>query len=230
MLSEEQHNELAAALEGLNLGEDSIEQEQEPQTAEATEEVQETVHESEAPEEVALDADDDHEEEPESGHNIQKPQPQQYQEEESYNYDDGDPYDQRLQMLESRLQENEREAKIRDYMTEMEQQIAVIQQEHPNVDPVALLQHVQHNPDADLMELATSESARIAEMRESIIAEYLESNPNLQQQTPAAPDVPPEVSNKSNTGSRGFAGAKRPTTWEEAHAQAREAIKAAWTG
>lgn len=274
MLSEEQHNELAAALEGLNLGEDSIEQEQELQTAEATEEVQETANESEAPEEVALDADDDYEEEPESGHNvpysrfskviaaknqyadeaeslrqeverlkameqeletlrrynIQQPQPQQYQEEESYNYDDGDPYDQRLQMLEARLQENEREAKIRDYMTEMEQQIAVIQQEHPNVDPVALLQHVQHNPDADLMELATSESARIAEMRESIIAEYLESNPNLQQQTPAAPDVPPEVSNKSNTGSRGFAGAKRPTTWEEAHAQAREAIKAAWTG
>ena len=149
MLSEEQHNELAAALEGLNLGEDSIEQEQEPQTAEATEEVQETANESEAPEEVALDADDDHEEEPESGHNvpysrfskviaaknqyadeaeslrqevdrlkameqeletlrrynIQQPQPQQYQEEESYNYDDGDPYDQRLQMLESRLQE-----------------------------------------------------------------------------------------------------------------------------
>jgi len=274
MLSEEQQNELAAALEGLNLGEEPAAQAPEPEPVEVQEEVSEPVHESEAPEEVALEDSGDDEEVEETGHNvpysrfskviaaknqyadeadtlrqeverlkakeqeletlrrynIQQPQ-QQYQEEESYNYDDTDPYDQRLQMLEGRLAENEREAKIREHMNEMEQQIAVIQQEHPNVDPIALLQHVQNNPDADLMELATSEAARVAEMRESVIAEYLEANPHLQTQAPATPpDVPPEVSNKSNTGSRGFAGAKKPTTWEDAHAQARKAIEAAWTG
>ena len=274
MLSEEQQNELAAALEGLNLGEEPAAQAPEPEPVEVQEEVSEPVHESEAPEEVALEDSGDDEEVEETGHNvpysrfskviaaknqyadeadtlrqeverlkakeqeletlrrynIQQPQ-QQYQEEESYNYDDTDPYDQRLQMLEGRLAENEREAKIREHMNEMEQQIAVIQQEHPNVDPIALLQHVQHNPDADLMELATSEAARVAEMRESVIAEYLEANPHLQTQAPATPpDVPPEVSNKSNTGSRGFAGARKPTTWEDAHAQARKAIEAAWTG
>tara|TARA_Y100000593_G_scaffold21870_1_gene43910 strand:- start:280 stop:1104 length:825 start_codon:yes stop_codon:yes gene_type:complete len=274
MLSEEQQNELAAALEGLNLGEEPAAQAPEPEPVEVQEEVSEPVHESEAPEEVALEDSGDDEEVEETGHNvpysrfskviaaknqyadeadtlrqeverlkakeqeletlrrynIQQPQ-QQYQEEESYNYDDTDPYDQRLQMLEGRLAENEREAKIREHMNEMEQQIAVIQQEHPNVDPIALLQHVQNNPDADLMELATSEAARVAEMRESVIAEYLEANPHLQTQAPATPpDVPPEVSNKSNTGSRGFAGARKPTTWEDAHAQARKAIEAAWTG
>ena len=274
MLSDEQQNELAAALEGLNLGEETAAQAPEPEPVEVQEEASEPVYESEAPEEVALEDSGDDEEVEETGHNvpysrfskviaaknqyadeaetlrqeverlrakeqeletlrrynIQQPQ-QQYQEEESYNYDDTDPYDQRLQMLEGRLAENEREAKIREHMNEMEQQIAVIQQEHPNVDPIALLQHVQHNPDADLMELATSEAARVAEMRESVIAEYLEANPHLQTQAPATPpDVPPEVSNKSNTGSRGFAGAQKPTTWEDAHAQARKAIEAAWTG
>ena len=274
MLSDEQQNELAAALEGLNLGEEPAAQAPEPEPVEVQEEVSEPVHESEAPEEVALEDSGDNEEVEETGHNvpysrfskviaaknqyadeadtlrqeverlkakeqeletlrrynIQQPQ-QQYQEEESYNYDDTDPYDQRLQMLEGRLAENEREAKIREHMNEMEQQIAVIQQEHPNVDPIALLQHVQNNPDADLMELATSEAARVAEMRESVIAEYLEANPHLQTQAPATPpDVPPEISNKSNTGSRGFAGAQKPTTWEDAHAQARKAIEAAWTG
>ena len=274
MLSDEQQNELAAALEGLNLGEEPAAQAPEPEPVEVQEEVSEPVHESEAPEEVALEDSGDNEEVEETGHNvpysrfskviaaknqyadeadtlrqeverlkakeqeletlrrynIQQPQ-QQYQEEESYNYDDTDPYDQRLQMLEGRLAENEREAKIREHMNEMEQQIATIQQEHPNVDPIALLQHVQNNPDADLMELATSEAARVAELRESVIAEYLEANPHLQTQAPATPpDVPPEVSNKSNTGSRGFAGAQKPTTWEDAHAQARKAIQAAWTG
>ena len=274
MLSDEQQNELAAALEGLNLGEEPAAQAPEPEPVEVQEEVSEPVHESEAPEEVALEDSGDNEEVEETGHNvpysrfskviaaknqyadeadtlrqeverlkakeqeletlrrynIQQPQ-QQYQEEESYNYDDTDPYDQRLQMLEGRLAENEREAKIREHMNEMEQQIAVIQQEHPNVDPIALLQHVQHNPDADLMELATSEAARVAELRESVIAEYLEANPHLQTQAPATPpDVPPEISNKSNTGSRGFAGAQKPSTWEDAHAQARKAIEAAWTG
>jgi len=274
MLSDEQQNELAAALEGLNLGEEPAAQAPEPEPVEVQEEVSEPVHESEAPEEVALEDSGDNEEVEETGHNvpysrfskviaaknqyadeadtlrqeverlkakeqeletlrrynIQQPQ-QQYQEEESYNYDDTDPYDQRLQMLEGRLAENEREAKIREHMNEMEQQIAVIQQEHPNVDPIALLQHVQNNPDADLMELATSEAARVAELRESVIAEYLEANPHLQTQAPATPpDVPPEISNKSNTGSRGFAGAQKPSTWEDAHAQARKAIEAAWTG
>ena len=274
MLSDEQQNELAAALEGLNLGEEPVAQAPEPEPVEVQEEVSEPVHESEAPEEVALEDSGDNEEVEETGHNvpysrfskviaaknqyadeaetlrqeverlkakeqeletlrrynIQQPQ-QQHQEEESYSYDDTDPYDQRLQMLEGRLAENEREAKIREHMNEMEQQIATIQQEHPNVDPIALLQHVQNNPDADLMELATSEAARVAEMRESVIAEYLEANPHLQTQAPATPpDVPPEVSNKSNTGSRGFAGAQKPTTWEDAHAQARKAIEAAWTG
>ena len=274
MLSDEQQNELAAALEGLNLGEEPAAQAPEPEPVEVQEEVSEPVHESEAPEEVALEDSGDNEEVEETGHNvpysrfskviaaknqyadeadtlrqeverlkakeqeletlrrynIQQPQ-QQYQEEESYNYDDTDPYDQRLQMLEGRLAENEREAKIREHMNEMEQQIATIQQEHPNVDPIALLQHVQNNPDADLMELATSEAARVAELRESVIAEYLEANPHLQTQAPATPpDVPPEISNKSNTGSRGFAGAQKPSTWEDAHAQARKAIQAAWTG
>tara|TARA_Y100001973_G_scaffold21925_1_gene32533 strand:- start:279 stop:1103 length:825 start_codon:yes stop_codon:yes gene_type:complete len=274
MLSDEQQNELAAALEGLNLGEEPAAQAPEPEPVEVQEEVSEPVHESEAPEEVALEDSGDNEEVEETGHNvpysrfskviaaknqyadeadtlrqeverlkakeqeletlrrynIQQPQ-QQYQEEESYNYDDTDPYDQRLQMLEGRLAENEREAKIREHMNEMEQQIATIQQEHPNVDPIALLQHVQNNPDADLMELATSEAARVAELRESVIAEYLEANPHLQTQAPATPpDVPPEISNKSNTGSRGFAGAQKPSTWEDAHAQARKAIEAAWTG
>ncbi len=274
MLSDEQQNELAAALEGLNLGEGIVDDGQEPQTAEAPEQVNEPVHESEAPEEVEVTAEDSEVEEdtPEEGHNVPysrfskviaaknqyadeaehlrqeverlkqaeqeletlrrfNVQQQPRQEEESYNYDDTDPYDQRLQMLESRLQESEREAKIREHMTEMEQQIAVIQKEHPNVDPVALLQHVQHNPDADLMELAVSEASRVAEMRESVIAQYLEANPHLQTQAPATPpDVPPEISNKSNTGSRGFAGAEKPSSWEDAHAQARKAIEAAWTG
>tara|TARA_R100001460_G_scaffold42772_5_gene78975 strand:+ start:654 stop:1478 length:825 start_codon:yes stop_codon:yes gene_type:complete len=274
MLSDEQQNELAAALEGLNLGEEPAAQAPEPEPVEVQEEASEPVHESEAPEEVALDASDETDEvEDESGHNVpysrfskviaaknqyadeaetlrqevdrlrqaeqeletlrryNMNQPQQTSSEESYDYDDVDPYDKRLAMLENRLVETEREATIREHMSQMEQQIAVIQQEHPNVDPIALLQHVQHNPDADLMELATSEAARVAEMRESVIAEYLESNPHLQQQAPATPpDVPPEVRNKSNNGSRGFAGSQSPSSWEDAHAQARKAIEAAWTG
>tara|TARA_R110002020_G_scaffold30836_2_gene96833 strand:+ start:2594 stop:3418 length:825 start_codon:yes stop_codon:yes gene_type:complete len=274
MLSDEQQNELAAALEGLNLGEEPAAQAPEPEPVEVQEEASEPVHESEAPEEVALDASDETDEvEDESGHNVpysrfskviaaknqyadeaetlrqevdrlrqaeqeletlrryNMNQPQQTSSEESYDYDDVDPYDKRLAMLENRLVETEREATIREHMSQMEQQIATIQQEHPNVDPIALLQHVQQNPDADLMELATSEAARVAEMRESVIAEYLESNPNLQQQAPATPpDVPPEVRNKSNNGSRGFAGSQSPSSWEDAHAQARKAIEAAWTG
>ena len=274
MLSEEQQNELAAALEGLNLGEEPAAQAPEPEPVEVQEEASEPVYESEAPEEVALDASDETDEvEGESGHNVpysrfskviaaknqyadeaetlrqevdrlrqaeqeletlrryNMNQPQQTSSEESYDYDDVDPYDKRLAMLENRLVETEREATIREHMSQMEQQIATIQQEHPNVDPIALLQHVQQNPDADLMELATSEAARVAEMRESVIAEYLESNPHLQQQAPATPpDVPPEVRNKSNNGSRGFAGSKSPSSWEDAHAQARKAIEAAWTG
>lgn len=274
MLSDEQQNELAAALEGLNLGEEPAAQVPEPEPVEVQEEASEPVHESEAPEEVALDASDETDEvEDESGHNVpysrfskviaaknqyadeaetlrqevdrlrqaeqeletlrryNMNQPQQTSSEESYDYDDVDPYDKRLAMLENRLVETEREATIREHMSQMEQQIATIQQEHPNVDPIALLQHVQQNPDADLMELATSEAARVAEMRESVIAEYLESNPNLQQQAPATPpDVPPEVRNKSNNGSRGFAGSQSPSSWEDAHVQARKAIEAAWTG
>ncbi len=274
MLSEEQQNELAAALEGLNLGEEPAAQAPEPEPVEVQEEASEPVYESEAPEEVALDASDETDEvEDESGHNVpysrfskviaaknqyadeaetlrqevdrlrqaeqeletlrryNMNQPQQTSSEESYDYDDVDPYDKRLAMLENRLVETEREATIREHMSQMEQQIATIQQEHPNVDPIALLQHVQQNPDADLMELATSEAARVAEMRESVIAEYLESNPHLQQQAPATPpDVPPEVRNKSNNGSRGFAGSQSPSSWEDAHAQARKAIEAAWTG
>tara|TARA_R100001163_G_scaffold35096_2_gene27022 strand:- start:1385 stop:2209 length:825 start_codon:yes stop_codon:yes gene_type:complete len=274
MLSDEQHNELAAALEGLNLGEGSLEQEQEPQTAEAPEEISEPIEESEAPEEEVLETSyDDDVEDVEDGHNVPysrfskviaaknqyadeveslrgevdrlrqaeteletlrrygatQNQQQAHEPEESYDYDDSDPYAQRLAVLEARLGENEREAKIQGYMNEMEQQIAVIQREHPNVDPVALLQHVQHNPEADLMELAVSEASRVAEMRESIIAEYLKENPGAAVPA-AAPDVPPEVSNKSNSGSRGFAGAEKPSTWEDAHAQARKAIEAAWTG
>ena len=274
MLSDEQQNELAAALEGLNLGEEPVAQAPEPEPVEVQEEASEPVHESEAPEEVALDASDETDEvEDESGHNVpysrfskviaaknqyadeaetlrqevdrlrqaeqeletlrryNMNQPQQTSSEESYDYDDVDPYDKRLAMLENRLVETEREATIREHMSQMEQQIATIQQEHPNVDPIALLQHVQQNPDADLMELATSEAARVAEMRESVIAEYLEANPHLQQQAPATPpDVPPEVRNKSNNGSRGFAGSQSPSSWEDAHAQARKAIEAAWTG
>jgi len=274
MLSEEQQNELAAALEGLNLGEEPAAQVPEPEPVVVQEEDSEPVYESEAPDEVALDASDETDEvEDESGHNVpysrfskviaaknqyadeaetlrqevdrlrqaeqeletlrryNMNQPQQTSSEESYDYDDVDPYDKRLAMLENRLVETEREATIREHMSQMEQQIATIQQEHPNVDPIALLQHVQQNPDADLMELATSEAARVAEMRESVIAEYLEANPNLQQQAPATPpDVPPEVRNKSNNGSRGFAGSQRPASWEDAHAQARKAIEAAWTG
>lgn len=160
-------------------------------------------------------------------------QHQQAPAEESYEDDLSDPYDKRLQTLEARLGENEREAKIREHMSEMEQQIAVIQKEHPNVDPVALLQHVQHNPDADLMGLAVSEAARVAELRESVIADFLKENPGSHPQAAAveaAPDVPPELKSKSNSGSRGFAGAKPPTTWEQAHTQAAQAIKAAWTG
>jgi len=274
MLSEEQQNELAAALEGLNLGEEPAAQVPEPEPVVVQEEDSEPVYESEAPDEVALDASDETDEvEDESGHNVpysrfskviaaknqyadeaetlrqevdrlrqaeqeletlrryNMNQPQQTSSEESYDYDDVDPYDKRLAMLENRLVETEREATIREHMSQMEQQIATIQQEHPNVDPIALLQHVQQNPDADLMELATSEAARVAEMRESVIAEYLEANPNLQQQAPATPpDVPPEVRNKSNNGSRGFAGSQSPSSWEDAHAQARKAIEAAWTG
>ena len=274
MLSEEQQNELAAALEGLNLGEEPAAQVPEPEPVVVQEEDSEPVYESEAPDEVALDASDETDEvEDESGHNVpysrfskviaaknqyadeaetlrqevdrlrqaeqeletlrryNMNQPQQTSSEESYDYDDVDPYDKRLAMLENRLVETEREATIREHMSQMEQQIATIQQEHPNVDPIALLQHVQQNPDADLMELATSEAARVAEMRESVIAEYLEANPNLQQQAPATPpDVPPEVRNKSNNGSRGFAGSQSPSSWEDAHVQARKAIEAAWTG
>ena len=146
---------------------------------------------------------------------------------------DSDPYDKRLQQLESRLADNEREATIQKHMTEMEKEIAAIQQQYPNVDPIKLLQQVQHNPDVNLLELAVQEASQSAELREQIIAEYLKENPEAQVQLDAAkeaPDIPPEVQNKSSSTNRGHAGQKAPSTWEDAHVQAAQALKAAWTG
>lgn len=146
---------------------------------------------------------------------------------------DSDPYDKRLQQLESRLADNEREATIQKHMTEMEKEIAAIQQQYPAVDPIKLLQQVQHNPDVNLLELAVQEASQSAELREQIIAEYLKENPEAQVQLDAAkeaPDIPPEVQNKSSSTNRGHAGQKAPSTWEDAHVQAAQALKAAWTG
>lgn len=166
-------------------------------------------------------------------YNAQPAAPQQ--EEESYEYDDDAVLNKRLKELESKVAYSEQEATIQGHMSVMEKEIAKVQEQYPDVDPVQILNHVQQNPDADIMQLAIAESSRISEMREVFIAQYLKENPNAAQAAraggaQAAPDVPPEIRNQTSSAKRGYAGNKAPSTWEDAHSQAAEALKAAWVG
>ena len=84
----------------------------------------------------------------------------------------------------------------------LEQELAAVASQYPNVSADMLLSAVIENPSTNIMQLAESYDQQVGEIRESAIAEYLKEN-GVNTASPAQSDVPPELSHFGGSSSPG---------------------------
>ena len=141
------------------------------------------------------------------------------------NYDD--PYDQKLQTYEDRIYQME----VTHEQQKLSQEIGIATQRFPEVSKDVILQAVINDPDVDIMDVAERYSTFVSGLRESAIAEYLQTNP---QGAPPVirPDAPPVISSAGSSLSGRLPGSSRtsrPQNMDQARDSLFDYLKANWS-
>ena len=141
--------------------------------------------------------------------------------EEEHEYVEDDGFDRSTEM--GRMQAQMHEMAVFQEQQTLEQELAVAQEEYPDVDPNVLLNAVIQQPDVDIMAVAEQYSNHIAEIEEAAISRFLAQldleEADFEGEDDYDEDLPPEVGytqarQRTNTSAAG----NQPQTLQQAHA------------
>ncbi len=132
---------------------------------------------------------------------------------QSHDYDDmADISDPRFAALEGQMHE----LAVQQEEVKLENELAAVAEQFPDVDQEFLLNAVIDDPETDVLALAQEYTLRVAEIEEAAVARYLADN-NLDV-SDVDHSVPPEVSGRSAGSQRGVLSQnEKPKTMAEAH-------------